>query len=259
MTDNLQIWNHAEKIDPAYCKPDNNGGYSSLSLSGYWMIKKLTELWGPIGDRWGYKILEERKDEGQPIYHIPSLASDKPFQLTNQITLTIKLELYYPGPSGEKATVVNYGHTKYIYQLNNGKVKTDEEAPKKSLTDALKKCMSMLGVAGAVYLGEYDNKDYMDVVATEFDIEKQEEKEAIIDDKVKEVKSLVTSNVKAINEAPNPNASYVIYQSILKTLRMKMKITSLNDVCSKGIAKIEDTYTKKQLQFKEASNATTNK
>lgn len=244
MINNLDIWNHADKIDPAYIKPDSNGGYDSFSLNGYWLIKKATELWGPIGSGWGYDILEDRFDEGATIWHGPSLKSDNPIALGKVITHTVKILLWYENKdrNSSRYSVTQYGHTPYVYQTKHG-LKTDGEAHKKSLTDAIKKALSMLGFAGEVYLGEYDNPGYMQVVETEFEIQNAEQTSDVVQKKRNALILSVEDNIGLISTALTPNEANLIRKGILRKLVLQSKIPELKDVAERGVKAIEFEYT----------------
>ena len=49
---------------------------------------------------------------------------------------------------------------------------TDEEAPKKSLTDALSKAMSWLGFAADIHLGRWDDNKYVNAAARAYEGER---------------------------------------------------------------------------------------
>jgi len=59
---------------------------------------------------------------------------------------------------GEVRTFDHYGGTQMFYRTNAGKFIFDEDAAKKSFTDATNKLLSMLGVAADIYLGLFDDK-----------------------------------------------------------------------------------------------------
>jgi hypothetical protein len=85
---------------------------------------------------------------------------------------TIKIRLFYPDCT---TGVVAYGHTPYVYGSKNGPM-CDMEAQKKSLTDAIKKALSMLGFSADIFLGEWDDQNYIDQRVNEERLEKAENK-----------------------------------------------------------------------------------
>ena len=65
----------------------------------------------------------------------------------------------------------------------------EDEAPKKSLTDALKKCLSMLGFSADIYMGMYDDPSYVEAVTQKANLEAEEE----ADEKLKEERAKFSS------------------------------------------------------------------
>ncbi|OOL08835.1 hypothetical protein BXQ27_34365, partial [Klebsiella aerogenes] len=71
---------------------------------------------------------------------------------------SIRIRLWYQN-GDEEGSVIAYGATPYMFKTKNG-IKCDGEAQKKSLTDALKKALSLLGFSADVWLGLYDTPEY---------------------------------------------------------------------------------------------------
>lgn len=146
-TENLKVWNAVEKTDPKYTKAFSKaGGFSGTAINATYLIKKATELWGPIGGTWGPEVEDERYVEGAEgtIIHV----------------LRVKMR----HPTGWLHT---YGQTTFVGKNKHGPF-TDEEAPKKSLTDAISKGLSMLGFSADVFLGLYDDNKYVSDRKAEF-------------------------------------------------------------------------------------------
>jgi hypothetical protein len=59
------------------------------------------------------------------------------------------------------------GQTKAAYTSAAGKHIVDEDAPKKSVTDGMVKCLSMLGFAGDIFSGQWDDSAYVQWAAQE--------------------------------------------------------------------------------------------
>src|SRR5690606_33640239 len=69
--------------------------------------------------------------------------------------------------NGERGEVVQFGQTTFVGRNKNGFF-TDEEAPKKSLTDAMSKCLSLLGFSADIHLGRFDDNKYVNDLRQEF-------------------------------------------------------------------------------------------
>lgn len=147
MSDNLSIWSKVCTTDKRFIKDfKRKGGFVGTAINPIYSVHLATELWGPCGDKWGYTISDETVYDGAPLL-LNNLVLG--FEKIHAVTVT----MYYPGPSGERATVSHKGQTQMVGQYQSGGYWSDEEAPKKSVTDGLTKCLSMLGFSADIYLG----------------------------------------------------------------------------------------------------------
>jgi hypothetical protein len=143
--DNLRIWNSVEKTSPSATKPFNTGTFKGTAISVMHNARRATEMWGPVGIGWGYEIIEEK------------LISDA---VGNVTILQVRLRLWYK--DGENTgEVFHYGATKLAYTSAKDRRIVDEDAAKKAVTDALGKCLSLLGFSADVYLGKHDDQAYV--------------------------------------------------------------------------------------------------
>ncbi len=138
--DNLKIWDAVQQTDPKYTKGfSKGGGFKGTAINATYQLKRATELWGPLGKDWGYEIVNSAfvPGGGGDIIHV--------------------LQIEFRHPSGSFPA---FGQTTFVGTNKNGQF-TDEEAPKKSLTDAITKALSMLGFSADVFLGLYDDNKYV--------------------------------------------------------------------------------------------------
>jgi hypothetical protein len=139
---NLAIWSAVEKTDPAHTKTFNRaGGFCGTAVNQAYQTRRATELFGPIGIGWGFDELEHQIVEGA--------GGDKVW--------FSKVKLWYQH-DGRRGEVVQWGATTFVGKNKNGPF-TDEEAGKKSITDAVGKCLSLLGFSADVYLGQFGQFD----------------------------------------------------------------------------------------------------
>lgn len=248
--ENLHIWNHANKMDPKFLKPDDSGGRPSFSVNSYWIFMKATELFGPMGEGWGYDIVEDRFDEGADIWHPASLKKDIPISLGKHTTHTIRLKVWYTNKEGKKiVSSDHFGHTTYIYMTHKG-IKTDGEAPKKSITDAVKKCLSMLGFAGDVYMGQFDDREYVEALQTEFEIENAEDKDKVTLEKQDELKKDIENILNNItNKAITVHEVAGFKKAALRSLDRQQKIPDLKEIAKRGMMAIDKAASAKKEQL----------
>lgn len=149
MSKNIEIWNQVKATDPRYTKQfQRGGGFSGTAINAVYLIQKATELWGPMGGKWGIRIVKEEILQGAPL-----MANEQ--VIGHELVHKINAEVFHPD-----GFVPSIGLTTFVGKNRFG-VFTDEEAPKKSLTDALTKGLSWLGFAADVHLGLYDDNKYV--------------------------------------------------------------------------------------------------
>lgn len=141
---NLNLWSQFDVTPSQYKKNFRKGGFQGTSFNPNWMIKKLTEVFGVIGCGWGYEIL---KDE----YIDASVNKDNSY-----VVHKILLKFWYIY-QGEKQEFTHFGLTNFCYQTKEGYLFVDEDHAKKSLTDAISKCATMLGFAADIYMNEQNH------------------------------------------------------------------------------------------------------
>ena len=170
---NMRIWAQVDKTDTRFTKDAKVGGQQITSLNGTAMIMKATEVFGPAGIGFGWNVVEERFDKGAEMFNGEG---DKRVSLGFELNHTIKITFWFV-LDGQRGEIEQYGCTQYLYKSKYGTT-TDGEAPKKSLTDAIKKALSMLGFSADVFLGMFDDTDYFKQRQEETAIEVAEDKAA---------------------------------------------------------------------------------
>lgn len=146
MLETLNLWEKVCTTDPKYTKAfTRGGGFSGTAINATYLIRKATELWGPLGGKWGYEVVESE--------FVPSPAGE--------VIHVLRIKFRHPEGSFE-----SFGQTTFAGKNKNG-LYTDEEAPKKSLTDAVTKALSMLGFSADIHMGMYDDHKYVAQVKKE--------------------------------------------------------------------------------------------
>ena len=147
--DNMKLWQSVCVTDPKAVKPITGKQYKGNSPKPYWVIQRATEVFGPCGLGWGVQILSERFERfGDEALHIAH----------------VKVWYMQDGKRGE---IEQMGQTRAAYISAAGKHIVDEDAPKKSATDGMVKCLSMLGFAGDIFSGQWDDSKYVQWAAEE--------------------------------------------------------------------------------------------
>lgn len=227
---NMKIWDQVSKTDTSATKSAKVNGQQISSIDGYWVIQQATKLFGPIGIGWGYDVIEERWDDGKPF---GVKQEDGSVNTIITKTHTIKLKLWYM-LDGQRGEITQYGHTQAIYRSSYG-VSDDGEAPKKSLMDAIKKSLSMLGFCADVFMGQFDQPEYREQLEVEQAIAKAEDREKEIEDRRSALIAEVTSSLETLKKSTSAHEAKKIYTSIVRHLGRQQQIPSLRDIAERGI------------------------
>lgn len=230
---NLNFWQSVSKTDTSATKTSNQGGREQTSINGYWMIQKATEKFGMVGIGWGWEVAEERWDNGAMI---PIKQDDGSTRLEQSKTHTIKILLWFI-QDGKRGEITQYGHTQAIYKSKWG-VSDDGEAPKKSLMDAIKKALSMLGFCSDIFTGMFEDREYVQALEVEQAIERAHDKDAEIAARRLETTEYITRNIDAIKNANSASECKGIVKVCLLHLSRQKSIQAITDLCDRGITAI---------------------
>ncbi|WP_457967699.1 hypothetical protein M1D68_16105 [Pseudomonas sp. R4-84] len=213
---NMKIWEKVEKTDTRYTKDAKVGGQQITSLNGTAMIMKATEVFGPVGIGFGWKVTEERFDKGAEMF---VGEGDKRASLGFELNHTVKI-LFWFKIDGERGELEQYGCTPYLYKSKFGTT-TDGEAPKKSLTDAIKKSLSMLGFSADVFLGMFDDRDYVQQRQEEEAIEQAVDKDAEIAKQQQDRLDYIKSVIDTMQGAQTPHELKKIHDVAVRQLTLR--------------------------------------
>lgn len=148
---NMDLWDRYADIDPKFTKAITGKDYGGTSPNPQYVIRCLTEMFGPVGKGFGWTVLaDEFQALGDSYLH------------------WCRIRFWWADESGAHHSVEEYGQTKAAYTTSGGKYRIDEDAPKKSLTDAIIKGASHLGIAGNIFLGRWDDQKYVSEVNADY-------------------------------------------------------------------------------------------
>ena len=229
--DNLKIWRTVMRTDPRYTKNLAGAGFEGTSINAEYMVMRATEIFGPVGTGWGFEVIEDRMLPGAPMtesiwennkFVRNMILRDSDGSLITELNHSIKIKFWYRTDSGTRGEVEAYGATKYLYRSSGG-IKCDGEAQKKSLTDAIKKALSLLGFSADVWLGLYDNDQYKQETALEFDIRNASDKIEDVTRLRKELDEKFKANAQSMRTAVTPNEVSGIASSLTRVMGVHLK------------------------------------
>lgn len=148
--ENMKLWRSVCVTDPSAVKPITGKQYRGNSPKPYWVIQRATETFGPCGIGWGIQVISERFER---------------FGESESLHIA-QVQVWYM-LDGKRGMIEQMGQTRSSYTSKDGKFIVDEDAPKKSVTDGMVKCLSMLGFAGDIFSGQWDDSKYVEWAAQE--------------------------------------------------------------------------------------------
>lgn len=219
----LAIWQQVEKTPTDAVKNAEVDGQKITAIDPMYMIRLATSLFGPMGIGWGYRIEDERYDQGAPITDPKTQAVQ-----AHEQTHTVRLSLWYEW-NGQKGEVTQFGHTRAVYRTQSGKWKTDGEAPKKSVSDAIKKCLSLLGFAADVYTGQFDNQDYVNLRNAETRLAKADDFDAELQKYRDEYQAWLERECDTLrNKIPHPKSISLAAETMLQRINDRASVARVD-------------------------------
>lgn len=243
MSENLSIWEALEVTEPKYTKSFNRSGFAGTATNPTYLARKLTDALGPNGQGWRLVIEEENwfqsgielmiRADGTALY---------------QMVHFVRAHIEWKDPVAGTVHMTSpvYGATPIYMVRRDGTVMVDEEAPKKSLTDAFSKAAVLLGAAADVHMGLYDDVKYVQSLLAEDPPQPVEvrprpahtpkKNESAVEDPAFVVSSPV------LNDAPDMTADVVDHVSdglpVFKDFDDRMS----DEMRERGIATIEEVF-----------------
>lgn len=242
-SENLKLWRSVMRTNPRYTKDLSGTGFEGTSINGEYMVMRATECFGPIGIGWGYEILEDVLKPGAPISEAiyennkfigKKLIRDAEGNFITSLHHSMKISFWYI-MEGQRGAITAYGATDYMYMTSKNGIKVDGEAQKKSLTDAIKKALSLLGFSADVWLGHYDDAAYKAESKMEFEIKDEIDKGNNASRIREELDERFKSNVETMRNAVSKNEVSKIASSLTRTIGVHLK--TARDTADKDYAK----------------------
>lgn len=152
--ENMALWQSVCTTDPSAVKKITGKPYQGNSPKPYWLIQRATEVFGPCGLGWGVEVKSES-------FH----------RMTQTDVMHSAVVKVWYLRDGKRCEIEQMGQTKACYEKADGKMMLDEDAGKKSVTDGMVKCLSMIGFAGDIFSGRWDDSAYVEWAAQQFEPE----------------------------------------------------------------------------------------
>ena len=156
-TQNGKLWNHVSTTYPSSTKRVSQGGRTFTAIDAYAQIKRATEVFGAVGEGWGWNVKELATHGDAPNnvihatievwYIMPNLdTSDSPFEAKRCSFDSVGCAVLTMQPRGKEYW------------------RTDADAGKKAVTDAITKALSFIGFNVDVFFGAFDDNKYVEAM-----------------------------------------------------------------------------------------------
>ena len=153
---NMDLWQTLFTTNRHEVKPITGKSYRGDSPKPYYLIQKATETFGPCGIGWGYKVVDHGFNEYVYNEALPNGSAIE----RKKINHWALVEFWYKWKGEKSEPIQQFGGTQAAYISSKNKAEFDEDVTKKSVTDALIKCMSCIGFAGDIFSGRWDDSKY---------------------------------------------------------------------------------------------------
>lgn len=191
---NLEIWNQVKETDPQHTKhAKQRGGYTSIKPQ--YQIQEATKIFGPYGSGWGFQSIE------------------MDYSTVDTMGLVMVKAVFFYLLNGELKT----------FPINNSwsaKMgdRIDTDFVKKAETNTMSKALSKLGFSADIYMGMFDDPNYVEYVSGEKAIENAVDKES---EKAKQMEALKNDCFKVIEQIDGAT-SLGIVEGLYKTMVRKI-------------------------------------
>jgi hypothetical protein len=147
---NTDLWDKLGRTDPKHTKGFSRaGGFKGTAIKPMWAFRRMTEEFGACGIGWGIN---------QPAFQVVPSGDGE--------TLVYCTVSIWHGSRDQ--IVFGVGGDKVVAKRRDGGSFSDDEAFKKSFTDAITNALKLIGVGADVHMGLFDDSKYVAEVAKEF-------------------------------------------------------------------------------------------
>lgn len=221
--ENMKIWEQVCTTDPAQTK-ESGFGRKFTSISPQYQIQQATEVFGPYGKGFGFESCE--------------------IELFNELDAKlafIKAVFFYVDEDGRHTFPINNTWSIMAGSAKKGNLHVDEDFAKKAETNTMSKALSRLGFGADVFLGKFDDHDYVQQVSNESALEKAEDKIALQAEQEAEYKKKIQKRVDTLLTAVSMNELEKCFKQFVRSANL------IQDTAS--IARYEKAKNKRKVEL----------
>jgi hypothetical protein len=215
---NLKLWDTVKKTDPEHTKTvSQRGGYTSISPQ--YQIRCATEAFGIYGSGWGFESI------------------DLDMSIAESMSLVLVKAVFFYVYDGKRSTFpINNS-----WPIKSG-TRIDNDFAKKAETNTMSKALSKLGFSADVFMGEFDNPDYVQAVGNEFALENAEDKIEEVTRQQVEHQEWVDSVKQTLSTAVTQNELKGVFTGAIRKAGLRKDATAIRqftDIKDKRKAELE--------------------
>lgn len=193
--DNLDLWSSVEVTDIKHTRHYEESGAKLTHINATYQKKRATEMFGPFGIDWGIEIGSEQFDT---------------IEIDGVFIVTYRAVLYYPYKEKVGRLPIS-SSVRFSYIVKSkGYRAYDTQYTKKLRTDAITKGLSELGFSADIYIGMYEDSDYINERMMEQQISDADNREAKIKEKREDFKSWLEQQLKTLSSIKGDNDQVII-------------------------------------------------
>lgn len=235
----LELWNRVCETDPNFTKEARKGAYKFTCIAPMYQFKKATEVFGPQGIGWGVEPDSEAFAESK---------------YADTVILSYDAILFYKF-DGQIGRISIHATEKvcYITDAGKGYLKIDDEVRKKVVTNAKTKGLSELGFSADVFMGMFDDPNYVDYRRTEAYIDNAEDQEKALRELREDLLKWLKNEIGVYAQINTVQAMQSVYATHKKRLEAKCKLAREHP--AKYVKRLDKAYFDREAQLKNKEQA----
>lgn len=194
---NLKLWDSVKETDKAFTKDvKQRGGYTSITPQ--YQMQEATKAFGPYGLGWGFESI------------------DMDYSAIESLGLVIvKAVFFYVLDDKKGSFPINN-----TWPVKQG-ARVDSDFAKKAETNTMGKALSKLGFNADVFMGQFDDPNYVEEVTNKKNLEKAEDKIAEQAKQDLEWSEWKQKELKAYDMIPNTEALKSVFTGHIRKIKVR--------------------------------------
>lgn len=195
---NMSIWDQVSRTDPKFTK-ESGFGRKFTSISPQYQLREATKVFGPYGKGFGFESCE-----------IELIGED-----LSKIAF-VKAVFFFVDLDGRHTFPINNTWSAMAGSAKKNTLHVDEDFAKKAETNTLSKALSKLGFSADVFMGQFDDHEYVAMVTSETAIENAEDQIAETRKQREEYQEKCIKEIEYIRNAKTMGELKGLYQDFTK-------------------------------------------